>query len=77
MSTINLRTVIWEFSEAQISEQLLEDIAKSFNNFEQVLNPYLNDHEIEKTVLRAEQILMNPFHRALDANPRAFPWPLV
>ena len=72
-----LRTVIWEFSEAQISQQLLEDIAKSFNSFEQVLKPYLNDHEIEKTVLRAEQILMNPFHRALDANPRAFPWPLV
>lgn len=72
-----LRTVIWEFSETQISEQLLEDIAKGFNSFEETLNPYLSEHEIEKTVLRAEQILMNPFHRALDANPRAFPWPLV
>ena len=72
-----LRTVIWEFSETQISEQFLEDIAKSLNSFEEILKPYLSDHEIEKTILRAEQILMNPFHRALDAYPRAFPWPLV
>lgn len=72
-----LRTVIWEFSETPISEQLLVDIAKNLNSFEEVLLPYLDAHEIEKTVLRAEQLLMNPFHRALDANPRAFPWPLV
>lgn len=72
-----LRTVIWEFSEQAITEKILEDISKVFNNFEKILTPYITEHEIEKTILRAEQILMNPFHYALDANPRAFPWPLV
>ena len=72
-----LRTVIWEFSEQAISEHLIQDISKNFNKIETAIDPYLSKHEIEKTILRVEQLLMNPFHRALDANPRAFPWPLV
>ena len=72
-----MRTVIWEFSEQQISQHLLVDISNSFNSIERILKPFLNKHEIEKTILRAEQLLMNPYHKALDANSRAFPWPLV
>ena len=72
-----LRTVIWEFSEQQISQHLLVDISNSFNSIERILKPFLNKHEIEKTILRAEQLLMNPYHKALDGNSRAFPWPLV
>lgn len=72
-----LRTVMWEYSEQQISEQLMVDINHSFTKFEETLKPLLNEHEVKATVVRAEQLLINPYHRALDANSRAFPWPLV
>lgn len=72
-----LRTVIWEFSEQEISQNLIVDVANSINKMEETLKPYLNSYEIEKTILRAEQLVMNPYHRAFDANSRAFPWPLV
>lgn len=72
-----LRTVIWEFAEEPITEKLLEDVNGALPHMAERLSPLLSAHEVEKTIERVEKILVNPFHRALDANERAFPWPLV
>lgn len=72
-----LRTVIWEFSEEPISTQLMEDVNRIHSHIKEVLSPLISLHEVEATVTRLERLLMNPYHRALDANDRAFPWPLV
>ncbi len=72
-----LRTVIWEFSEQEIDHSLVNDVAVALPKMEERLKPLLSAHEIEKTIERAEKLLINPYHRALDANARAFPWPLV
>ena len=72
-----LRTVIWEFSEKLITQSLVEDMNSCFNRIHEILIPYLSLHEVEKTISRFEQLMMNPYHRALDASLRAFPWPLV
>lgn len=72
-----LRTVIWEFAEQPISLDLLDDLVKTNERIGEVLSNYLTYSEIKATQLRIEKILINPFHRALDANSQAFPWPLV
>lgn len=72
-----LRTVIWEFSEEPISEELVRDVNVALPKMAERLKPFLESHEIEATMVRVEKLLLNPFHRALDANERAFPWPLV
>lgn len=72
-----LRTVIWEFSEERISQDLVEDINMILPKVSERLKPLLESYEIEATITRIEKLLINPFHRALDANERAFPWPLV
>ena len=72
-----LRTVIWEFSEKPISMYLLEDVARVASRVDETLDRFLNHSERQATALRIEKLLINPFHRALDANSRAFPWPLV
>lgn len=72
-----LRTVIWEFSEEKISEKIVEDVNRVLMPVAERLKPLLEPHEIEATITRIEKILINPFHRALDASERAFPWPLV
>lgn len=72
-----LRTVIWEFSEEKISQDLVEDINCVLPKLAERLSPLLEAYEIEAAITRIEKLLVNPFHRALDANERAFPWPLV
>ncbi|MFN8015900.1 MAG: hypothetical protein U0R17_04760 [Acidimicrobiia bacterium] len=72
-----LRTVIWDFTEKQISDELVKDLALSIDQIPDVLSNYLNYDEIKTTVERVEKLILNPYHRALDENIRAFPWPLV
>jgi hypothetical protein len=72
-----LRTVIWEFSEEPINQDLLTDVNNALPKVAERLRPLLESHEIEATVTRIEKLLINPFHRALDATEQAFPWPLV
>ncbi|HMS25644.1 MAG TPA: hypothetical protein PKB15_08180 [Acidimicrobiia bacterium] len=72
-----LRTVIWEFSEEPISISLMDDVNRIHAHVKERLLPLVSAHEIEATITRVERLLMNPYHRALDANDRAFPWPLV
>lgn len=72
-----LRTVIWEFSEEPISSELMGDVNRIHAQLKEVLSPLISVHEVEAAVTRVERLLMNPYHRALDANDRAFPWPLV
>jgi hypothetical protein len=72
-----LRTVIWEFSEEPISISLMDDVNRIHDQVKERLSPLVSAHEIEATITRVERLIMNPYHRALDANDRAFPWPLV
>ncbi len=72
-----LRTVIWEYGEKPISTHLLADIDRVAPRIEDVLSKFLSFGELQATALRIEKLLINPYHRALDGNPRAFPWPLV
>jgi|GEM_PF-219764 len=72
-----LRTVIWEYAEKPVSMNLLEDVNNVAARVEDVLSKYLSHAELRATALRIEKLLINPYHRALDANSRAFPWPLV
>lgn len=72
-----LRTVIWEFAEEPIDQALLIDVNAVLPKMGERLTPLLSAFEVERTIERVEKLLINPFHRALDANTRAFPWPLV
>ncbi len=72
-----LRTVMWEYSEQPISEELLVDVNRALPRLEEILSPYIASHEVQACVVRTERLLMNPYHRALDPTHRAFPWPLV
>lgn len=72
-----LRTVVWEFSEQKISSEILDDLSRVHAKLVDRISLFLDAHEVEKTMARLESLLMNPYHRALDANNRAFPWPLI
>jgi len=72
-----LRTVIWEYAEKPISIPLLEDVTRVVSRVDETLSKFLSHAERQATALRIEKLLINPFHRALDGNSRAFPWPLV
>jgi hypothetical protein len=72
-----LRTVVWEYAEKEINRDLLESVARALSLVEEPLSILLDRFEVEQTIVRMEQLLANPYHRALNAEERAFPWPLV
>jgi uncharacterized repeat protein (TIGR03843 family) len=71
-----LRTVIWEFADEPIPEELLPAIARIADSVPLDIAALLSDDEVEALQRRASHVLMNPvFPR--DPTGRRYPWPLV
>ena len=78
-----LRTVIWDFSELQISTPLLHNLSNFLDNLLSAsmvlkhLTPLLTADELTALALRAEQLLASRYFPAPDYNRRNIPWPWI
>lgn len=71
-----LRTVIWEFGEEPIPDQLLDQVAKLCHSVPLDIAALLSDEEVEAIQGRAAWCVK---HREFPTDPtgRRYPWPLV
>jgi uncharacterized repeat protein (TIGR03843 family) len=71
-----LRTVIWEFADEPIAEQLLAPVRRLLESVPLPMAALLTDDEIMAMLERAEAILDDPIFPN-DETGRRYPWPLV
>ncbi len=71
-----LRTVIWDFADDEIAEQLLSRIARLADEVPANIAALLDDDEVEAIQGRARWCIT---HRRMPTDPtgRRYPWPLV
>jgi hypothetical protein len=71
-----LRTVIWEFADEPISDQLLDRVNRLVDRVPLDIATLLSDDEVEAIQGRAAWSVK---HRRLPSDPtgRRYPWPLV
>ncbi len=82
-----LRTVIWDFVEEPVPDEILDSIrtlieklkqdAKEPQSLSWQLRKYISAGEVRALMRRAQALLENPFFPAPDPKRRPFPWPQV
>ena len=72
-----LRTVMWDYADEPVPEELLSDIQRVSNRSALApLEPLLDRDEVDEIYLRAKRLLANPVFPEL-VTERQYPWPLV
>lgn len=78
-----LRTVLWDFAETQLPEDLLEDLQGFLEalvpgeDFHRQLQGHLTGREIAAMKQRVETLLLTGVFPAPPQHTRPYPWPLV
>ncbi len=72
-----LRTVVWDLGERRVPNNLKEDLIMAKPNVEQTLEPYLNEREIQLTMLRLDAVLKLEVFPDPGDGRRPYPWPLL
>ncbi len=72
-----LRTVIWEFGDAELLASELEDISRVARNAEVIFSDLLSEAEIEALARRSTALVKKAKLPVLDPQSRSYPWPLV
>lgn len=79
-----LRTVIWDFADQPIPQDLLEDLQSFLTALEDPesplraeLKPLLRPGEIHRLAARARNLLANPVYPLPSGQRRPYPWPPV
>lgn len=75
-SEFKLRTVIWEFSNEPISDELLGTLRRFVDSPPSCLTEWLDDDEVEATIDRARLLLSGGVFPA-DPSGHRYPWPMV
>jgi uncharacterized repeat protein (TIGR03843 family) len=80
-----LRTVIWDFAEEQIPDEiclringLIEQLQLDVKNLDSLnarLRKYISAGEVKALLHRAKDLVQNPHFPAPDPSRRQFPWP--
>ncbi len=79
-----LRTVIWDYAGLQIPNNILVDIQKFTDRLKSnksalvlKLKKLLNKNEIQKIILRSEELLTDPVFPKPSSQIHSFPWPPI
>ncbi len=72
-----LRTVIWEFGKARLSDQFLSSLRRTRNDHFDFLNSYLSSGEINSLIARADFLLEGESLLDLPEDQRPYPWPII
>ncbi len=83
-SEYKLRTIIWEFANQPIPENLLQNLAELINKLTEErlsvvkkFNKLLSSIEIQMVIRRAEILCNAKVFPAPDQDRRPYPWPLI
>ncbi|MCJ7434986.1 MAG: hypothetical protein MUO77_16005, partial [Anaerolineales bacterium] len=71
-----LRTVLWDFAERSIPDDLLSPLS-STESWRGVLEPYLSPCEIAAVIARAQALLASRVFPRAPEDRRAFPYPPI
>jgi hypothetical protein len=71
-----LRTVIWDFAEQPIPDDLLSPLSSN-GSWRGILEPYLSRREISAVLARAEALLASRVFPRAPESRRAFPYPPI
>lgn len=83
-SEYKLRTVIWEYSDQPIADELMEDLCalqdtlvQTDSTLNAILNDLLSRPELFAMHARLEQLLATGHHPSPPPNQRNYPWPPI